>query len=153
MKKLILILITGLFFGTTSYGATIKELLGKKKELILNCTITKEDFSDEGFSKNLVGNSVGASHTFKINFAEEIVNSTILGEPVPFHIFKEEIISFSDTNAGGDITLTDMYSISRYTGTYEIFRLIKKKRKESDGYGFGGVNKYGTCEKVEGKIF
>jgi hypothetical protein len=153
MKRLILILITGIFFCNISYGATIKELLGKKKELILNCTITKEDFIAEEFSKNLVGNSVGVSHTFKINFAEEIVNSTILGEPVPFHIFKEEIISFSDTNTRGDLTLSDTYSISRYTGTYEIMRLIKKKRKESDGYGFGAVNKYGTCEKVEGKIF
>ena len=72
MKKLILILITGLFLCSASYGATIKELLGKKNELILNCTITKEDFiAAEEFSKALVGTSVGDSHTFKINFAEK----------------------------------------------------------------------------------
>ena len=41
MKKLILILITGLFFGTTSYGASISELLKSGKSIKLICTIEK----------------------------------------------------------------------------------------------------------------
>ena len=48
MKKLILILITGLFLSNTSYAATISELLGSKKGIQLNCLMTPEhDDSEE----------------------------------------------------------------------------------------------------------
>ena len=39
MKKLILVLLAGLFLCSTSYGATIKELLKGKKSIRLSCII------------------------------------------------------------------------------------------------------------------
>ena len=49
MKKLILILITGIFICTTSYGATIKELLKGKESIKLLCVVEKLTawFTDE----------------------------------------------------------------------------------------------------------
>ena len=170
MRKLILILITGLFLSNTSYGASISELLGNKKSIKLSCVINKysnrdiDNPSDKGkvdirnvnklfivVEKELFSINFGGSQTEKHDL--NITSSYITNGPIEREIvISDESIElkYLENVIGENRTKYRDYesievSINRYTGD-----LVYSERLWSWGMD---VHIRGNCTKAGDKKF
>lgn len=171
MKKLILILITGLFFCTTSYGASISDLLGSKKGIKFACKTTDGDVKrirTKVFTKKWSNNNEGSITIYEIKgknlFEDE--RQICCGKEKTYvdfmNIKRTQELLISDNYYKFNSTNYKQYSdniksiersleINRFTGEFtdRYFYLGDDNLWEKGSYEFFG----GTCEKATEQKF
>ena len=159
MKKLLGILVLGLLWCSNVYAASISDLLGSKKSLILKCTIKDSQGSSadsieigreiiyeikgKDFYSDVDGKRCCGEKDEKITYGKHLVFNK-------FTITKEEYIwKFVNKDlATNKIRITQDLTISRSTGSFSQSSFYHKDIAGSSNFrGWWS----GSCEKVADK--
>ena len=165
MKKLILILITGLFFGTTSYVASISELLKGGKSIKLICTIEKANEwtwdrhsnGDLYIKDTKIDSLIGDKINYLIEVeGEESASLYVNGDKIccdesEYSSVDEHKYEFNMKQVLRDnFTLPWSVEINRITGQFFSRRYTSLTKKLSVPFA---VELKGDCEKASEKKF
>tara|TARA_Y100000294_G_C8375888_1_gene264677 strand:+ start:33 stop:542 length:510 start_codon:yes stop_codon:yes gene_type:complete len=169
MKKLIFILITGMFICNISYGATIKELLKGGKSIKLSCTIEEGEMKFEGEAWRDAPDWKGKKVIYEIKGKDFYINDEkfccddVKKDVYGMYVLKDsngnithyiqELLKITDNRFKLQTSYHVVKTKSENNLSVEINRNTGKYTTFEKTWGIGRSMERGTCEKATGTKF